>query len=828
MANNTQNEFSIPTSIDDQNKRQTARHLPAFFRTDQNKKFLGGTLDTLTQPGKLDRINAYIGRKDIPNYTNLDNYVQENSTQRQYYQLEPSFVYQDNIKEEVHWHADYMDYINSLKFFGASVTNHSRLNKQEAYTWDPHIDWDKFVNYREYYWLPNGPDPIVITGELESVVSTYSVTIQQQGDNSTYVFSPDIFPTGLTSNPRLTLYRGLTYKFIITGPGKQFSIKTEARLGDGYFYNIGVSQQKISQGVLTFTVPNEAPDLLYYIDNLNIDTVGMIDIKDITEVLKLDVEKEILGKKTYKTNSGIDLVNGLKVKFSGQVTPSKYADSFWYVEGVGDKIRLIDYQDLETPAIYGSNFDLPFDEQPFDSVPWDSASNYPATKDYIVIHRASKDRNTWSRSNRWFNRSVIETTAAANGQTAILDQAQRAVRPIIEFSPDLKLFQYGWKAKKDVNFIDTVNTDVFSTVEGSIGYKIDGDNDLLPGHRVIFTADTDSLVNGRIFEVKQIQNANLGRRQLTLQEAEDSIPSEGDVVYVTNGDNNKGYSYYYSNGVWNKAQHKTQINQAPLFDLFDENYVSYSDATAYYHNNFPGNRIFGYKTGTYTDSVLGFGISYLNINNVGDIEFEFDLETRSSTYQNTDTVTTIYAYAGFLRKYNDDGSFSYYNGWTRTVRDLEQYVARVLEIQSATDIIAIDVYDKSGIYNDLRVKVYVNDVKINASNLSLEIIGDLAYIRFNYMLTAGDKVVYKVRSIASKNLRGYYEIPLNWQNNPLNSTVTSFTFGEVTDHVKSIVEDVPGFSGSFPGSGNLSNIGSVNHYGRKFYHMADLWHCLLT
>jgi hypothetical protein len=65
--------------------------------------------------------------------------------------------------------------------------------------------------------------------------------------------------------------------------------------------------------------------------------------------------------------------------------------------------------------------------------------------------------------------------------------------------------------------VDTVTTDVFSTIEGSTGYIVDGEQ-LLPGYKVLFTADTDQLVNGKIFEVKTIFNANKNRTQLTLQE----------------------------------------------------------------------------------------------------------------------------------------------------------------------------------------------------------------------------------------------------------------------------------------------------------------------
>ena len=101
-------------------------------------------------------------------------------------------------------------------------------------------------------------------------------------------------------------------------------------------------------------------------------------------------------------------------------------------------------------------------------------------------------------------------------------------------------------------------------------------------------------------------------------------------------------------------------------------------------------------------------------------------------------------------------------------------------------------------------------------NLSLIQKNETAYIKFLQPLNVNDRVIYKVRSIAPKNSKGYYEVPLNWQNNPLNDTVNDFTFGEVIDHLRTIVENVREFEGTFPGIGNLANIGPVSQYGRKF------------
>jgi hypothetical protein len=890
MASN--DEYPLPVTIDDQNKRQSSRHLPRFFRSEQNEKFLSGVLDPLLQPGKLNRINSYVGRKDIPNFNVSDNYQSDITTMRQYYQLEPGFNYSDPKTGETVWFADYLDYMNSLAFYGANTANHARLNTAEAYAWNPNIDLDKFVNFREYYWLPSGPDPITVFGQQVATVSTFSITTINEGDRIDYLFTPD----GLTANPRLTLYRGNTYTFNINAKNKPFSIRLLPITGNNYLYNNGVSKQNIDIGTITFTVPYEAPDLLYYIDDNDANSQGFIDIRDIDQDTELDVEKEILGKINYTTTIGIDLINGLKLKFISNVTPEIYAKGSWYVEGVGTAIRLINYDDLESTPLTNDPTDLPFDLQPFDSVPFDNANNYPKSKEYLVISRASRDRNPWTRNNRWFHINVLEITAKANKQVAVPDQTTRAQRPIIEFFPDIKLYQYGWMAKKDVDLIDTTTKNVFRTIEGSLGYYVDGEP-LLPGQRVLFTSDQDSLVNNKIYEVSTITvnttkikflsavctvvapyqvtftfdtliaappinvgytvegnsnsnysglyNAvssttssltllypynpgtfgtgitsgvydNFGRRsQLTLVPTIDSDPVEGEVVYSKGGINNKGVSYYYDGSVWQKAQQKTVINQAPLFDLFDKDSISFSDKTRYPNTAFSGNRIFGYRIGLgAADTELGFPLYYRSIDNVGDIEFEFDLENTNWSYVEGSLLTTVHSYQGFLRRYNLNGSFSYLNGWTATYKNLYQKAVRILEITQATDLIAIDIFNNSANLIDINAQVYVNNIKRN--DISRVNINGIAYIRFVNGLSVGDQVVYKIQTTAEKNARGYYELPYNWQNNSFNETLNYFTLGEAVDHVKTIVENNPKFLGNFPGASNLSTIGNLTKYGHRF------------
>ena len=170
--------------------------------------------------------------------------------------------------------------------------------------------------------------------------------------------------------------------------------------------------------------------------------------------------------------NGYEMSNGMKVNFQGSVTPEKYAQGNWYVEGVGSEIKLISEKDIEVPGTVSTNQPILFDSQKFDRAPFSNANAWATTKDYIVQNRASTSKSAWSRYNKWFHKSVLEATAAINDEPSDVNQQGRATRPIIEFDPKLKLWNFGTEAKQDVDLLDTFTADVFSTIEGAIGYNI--------------------------------------------------------------------------------------------------------------------------------------------------------------------------------------------------------------------------------------------------------------------------------------------------------------------------------------------------------------------
>ena len=274
-------------------------------------------------------------------------------------------------------------------------------------------------------------------------------TVKQQIFKATYKVGTGInswilTPDSVTNNPDITLYRGQEYKFEVNSPEEGFYIRNNYDTGSleynpakTYFpgeltvfnkqlwkcvnetipldgstidvdsqdwqlvsndagftsllYDDGVENNGVKVGTLTFKIPQDAPDILYYQSDVEPNRLGRFIISDIDTNTFIDVEKEIEGKKSYTTADGLEFTNGLVVAFRGQVQPSKYAEGQWLVEGVGSEIRLINFADLVPPPLDTDSPDILFDNQGFDTQPFDDATQYPGNKDYITIARNSKD-----------------------------------------------------------------------------------------------------------------------------------------------------------------------------------------------------------------------------------------------------------------------------------------------------------------------------------------------------------------------------------------------------------------------------------------------------
>ena len=828
--------------------RRTVDFLPNIFKTENNDKFLGGVFDPLIQPGVVQKTVGYIGRRYDKTYSGKDVYLDTDQTLRSRYQLDPGVVVEDDQKIEKFY--DYLDLKNTLNFFGNNIQRDDKLTEQEHYSWNPPIDWDKFVNFREYYWVPAGCPSIPVLGQSQGIVSTYKV---RTGTNSTWVFTPD----GVSNNPTVTLYRGQTYRFEVNTGGEGLFIRTNYDTGSlnfdpnkTYFtgelavfnnklwrakveispadgssidtesqdwelvddvatfnsllYSKGITNNGTDNGTITFEVPFDSPDILYYQSDLDANRLGKFIISDIDSNTFIDVEKEIIGKKSYTSSNNVEFTNGLVVEFRGQVQPEKYASDTWLVEGVGDEIKLIKFSDLVPPVVSVDVPEILFDNQGFDTQPFDDASQYPANKDYVTIARTSKDSNPWSRYNRWFHKSVLEYAASIRGDSFDSPENSRAKRPIIEFKPGIQLFNHGGVAKEIVDYVDDYTTDVFSTIEGSTGYSIDGEF-LFNGARILITADTDGLVNNKIYQVNFITHN--GRRQINLTETSDSDSIFNECVLVRRGLQNAGKMYHFNGTNWIKSQEKIKVNQAPLFDGYDENGISFSDPDTYPVSTFFGTPILSYKTGnSVIDKELGFSLSYLNIDNVGDIQFNWNWESDSFQYTENQDVKEKKFYTGYY-KINDE----YSNGWVKTNNTYIQPIVDSIIVPASTNEITLNTIDWNTLTENAKINFYVNGEKLNDTYTRVL----NTFVFDNTVFQKDDAVSIKLVDEVIPD-QGYYEIPIGLENNPLNENLTSFTLGQAIDHVRSGLEFNETFLGSLPGSSNLRDLSDYQSHTKRF------------
>lgn len=260
---------------------KTVNFLPEIFRTETNSKFLNATLDQLVNEPQFTRVNGYIGRKFSPTYKSTDNYIDEVSKPRQNYQLEPSVVVTNKDTDSVDFYSSYLDLLQQIQYYGGNITNQNRLFNNESYSFDPQIDYDKFINFKNYYWLENGPSAVNVSSG--NVLTSNDYTVTRNLTLTGYNFSD----TGVESNPVLVLARGGQYTFNISEPGHKFWIQTEPGTSGSRKQQPNISTREIfgvvnngsDDGTITFNVPlvsaQNRYSLMPVIDQIDIASVSL-------------------------------------------------------------------------------------------------------------------------------------------------------------------------------------------------------------------------------------------------------------------------------------------------------------------------------------------------------------------------------------------------------------------------------------------------------------------------------------------------------------------------------------------------------------------------
>ena len=479
---------------------------------------------------------------------------------------------------------------------------------------------------------------------------------------------------------------------------------------------------------------------------------------------------------------------------------------------LGNGIKLLPVSDFVTPETYTKSETIPYDFTSYDSTPYDASLNAPEVTDYLTINRASRDLNPWTRSNRWFHTDVIQATATYNNQIAVLDNEYRARRPIVEFRANLDLYNFGTQGKQPVNIIDFSATDALSDVNGQTQYNIDG-YVFIDGSRVIFAADSDPEVRNRIYVVEFIDPDGLeaSPKIINLTPAVNGEALIDQTVVCLSGNTQQGVSFWFDGVDWVRAQQKTSVNQAPLFDIYDNNGYSLSNLAVYPSSTFEGTKLFGYALGDtqITDSVLGFSLRYLNLNNVGDIVFENYLYTDTFLYVINSVSQEQPISQGFMRQYIDRTEFSNLIGWQTAAAESRQ--RQVFRFVYDDEPLVLDVsLDETTVFAPLQI--FQGTQFIDPTNYTYVVTADSTQITLTTPPVVG--TVIEVQAYSNQvSAVAFYQVPANLENNSLNENSDSFTLGTIRTHYESIGQNLRDIQGPIVGANNSRDLGNILIYG---------------
>ena len=437
-------------------QRRISSLLPATYNTDAWKKVFGSSIDYLFQPNQSQKFNAFAGGIP-PYYSTSDIYIREINSERQYYQLSPGGV-SLNADLNIQYSIFYDDLINAIRFNGGLVNDHNRLFSTNSYSWAPPVDLDKLQNYKQYYWVQNGPSPKFSGYPVKEHVGTGSQTVFTFDKPYVDVSDIKVFVDGIE------VINGVD--FVVNNRSIQFVVAPVlgAKIRIVNFRIIGVVTE-ISNGQTVVVAPEitaNADDIRVLLNGIIVTDYIVTNQNGKFEVVfpqplitgttieiiayrQLNIVTDILNKKTFLDVNDFQYSSGMKVMWAYDVAPSDFNQGEWIVEGVGRSIRLA-FDGLEATSGW-------------DTFIWDEAAWSPQTDllllirqdvpDYITIERSAFNNNPWSRTNRWFHYDILTAEERAS--------AIQAVRPIIEFDRDLELFNYGRNFR---GFVDLVINDM--------------------------------------------------------------------------------------------------------------------------------------------------------------------------------------------------------------------------------------------------------------------------------------------------------------------------------------------------------------------------------
>jgi hypothetical protein len=335
--------------------------------------------------------------------------------------------------------------------------------------------------------------------------------------------------------------------------------------------------------------------------------------------------------------------------------------------------------------------------------------------------------------------------------------------------------------------------------------------------RVVFAAAADPDARKKIY-IARYSIISGTTPVLTLGEAPNGDILVGDQAVVINGYNYAGKSVWYDGLEWLQAQQKSRVNQPPLFDVFDENGISFGDKAVYVGSSFIGSKLFAYGIGTGTkDSVLGFPIRYSTVANIGDISFDVSINTDTFDYVDGFKPITQNVNTGYVYNYATRSLYTRELGWQTAVSPSIQYQVFEFDYYIANPQVffTCDVaVNNTSATNWPVIKVLINNALLNSTDYKYTINANSTVVHVLVDIPV-DTVVQILLYSDQVSTTAYYSIPINLSNNPLNTNLEVTNVGDIKNQYQTIFNNNPNTTGEVFGPNNYRDLGNLVPWGDR-------------
>ena len=154
--------------------RDYSDFIPVVNRSESLKRFFSSTINHLLSSGTTQSVHAYWGNQNFKT-SDHDIFHHETDALRDNFQFAPGIVSREN--GNVIDIVSYVNFIRRMSQIGADSLNHDKLLSEPGYVLDMPINYDMFVNYDQYYWMPNSVPIIQMNATSQNIRSIITMAI---------------------------------------------------------------------------------------------------------------------------------------------------------------------------------------------------------------------------------------------------------------------------------------------------------------------------------------------------------------------------------------------------------------------------------------------------------------------------------------------------------------------------------------------------------------------------------------------------------------------------------------------------------------------------